>query len=64
MRVVFSPNGGPIPRFLWSWDKERWYYFRPKYPRQYRKLPRWRKIFAVHVLWYQGEIARHVDIPG
>lgn len=60
-RVVFPANGGPIPRFLWSWDGEHWYYFRPTKPRQYRTLPRWRKIFAIHVLWYQGEIAVHKD---
>lgn len=60
-RVVLTPNGGPIPRFLWSWDREHWYYFRPVKPKRYRTLPLWRKIFAIHVLWYQGEIALHKE---
>ena len=34
----------------------KWYHYQPKYPLHYNDLPRLRKIFMIHVLWFEGHV--------
>lgn len=56
IRVIKSELG-PIPRMLWLNPKDgKWYYYAPDHPLHYSKLPRLRKIFMIHVLWFKGHV--------
>ena len=56
IRVIKSEHS-PAPRMLWLNPKDgKWYYYTPVRPYNYSKLPRLRKIFMIHVLWFEGHV--------
>ena len=56
LRIIKSEYS-PAPRMLWlnPYDN-KWYFYTPKHPRYYNTLPRLRKIFMIHVLWFEGHV--------
>lgn len=54
---VIKSEFGPAPRMLWlNPNNNCWYYYAPKHPLRYKDLPRLRKIFMIHVLWFEGYV--------
>lgn len=56
IRVIKS-EFSPAPRMLWlNPNNNCWYYYTPRHPLRYEDLPRLRKIFMIHVLWFEGYV--------
>ena len=54
---ISKSDFGPIPRMHWlNPNDNKWYYYHPKHPLRYNDLPRLRKIFMIHVLWFEGHV--------
>jgi hypothetical protein len=54
---ISKSDFGPIPRMHWLNPNDyKWYHYQPKYPLHYNALPRLRKIFMIHVLWFEGHV--------